>query len=1006
MTAVVQSYRNFRFLVRGVRWVELAICAFIVIFAREVAQLEFDREPVLIVFGLGIVWNTAFWYAGRRHLLRERGPAGARLLVWCWVVADVVTNLLVILFTGGVASPFLFSLALPVILSTIALGRARVCYGVAVGSALGVGAIWAMQDAGSLPVFAAYAPVTQQRLTTPEAAAAILAILATVLSLFVYMVFRFRPNFFVFQESLKDGRFRIRNFRAGHLRELQLDRVESVGPEDLLEEAVQGLTLARDISFGAAVILPSGSETLGGEAGKAWHRGLTPQRAVSTTRRQVIPTWSECDTESRTLFEQLRIGESDDLFEGPFTVLQEAGLFTSVDSADSYLATAIGELGRPEVLLIAGVSHPIEDRSAVVMHLFHVAAQLRPLLAAESRMCQMRGELSALHSENQSLSRVNKLQSDFVSIASHELKTPLTAIGAYTDALLMNAENSDFPERREFLTVIRHENDRLLRMINRILDFSQIEFGHRALNRRRTDLRSIVEESLLTLRPLIEEKDIEVRIEADPTLSEIAVDPDLTKQVFLNLIGNAAKFSPAHTSITVGIDEEATRLVAWVRDQGPGIPPDEIEHVFKQFYRVRGDGREVPEGSGLGLAIVKNILDMHGGSIDVESEEGEGACFRFVLPKQKYTNHEVPTVLGEVSLRPEFKHLMSLLVQMLADYMNCKIVSVMLLTADRESLRVQVAYGLDEEVVQNARVEVGDGIAGRVAASGRPLLVEDLRHEDHYEGQYPSQYETHSLVSVPMRLDTEVIGVINCNNKVTGEPFNADDLGLLITLAEKVTRALSRAMRFEDVRDELERTIGAIEALIEMESAEVGTSRLAVRLAMDLARRMGLTRHQILALQYACLVHDVGMTSVGAEIVGKRGPLTDDEFDRVRAHPNQGVSLIEPFLSADEVDEIIRYHHERVDGGGYPSGLTGEHIPLPARILAVIDAYDSMTSNRPYRASRTPAEAAAELVTNAGKQFDIEVVRAFLDVLAENAELSRSEYLALKEEQPWLHLVS
>jgi HD-GYP domain-containing protein (c-di-GMP phosphodiesterase class II) len=257
-----------------------------------------------------------------------------------------------------------------------------------------------------------------------------------------------------------------------------------------------------------------------------------------------------------------------------------------------------------------------------------------------------------------------------------------------------------------------------------------------------------------------------------------------------------------------------------------------------------------------------------------------------------------------------------------------------------------------------------------------------------------------------MRLDGNVIGVINCNNKVTGEPFNADDLGLLITLSEKVTRALSRAMRYEDVRDELERTISAIEALLEMESAEVGTSRLAVRLAMDLARRMGLTRQQILALQYACLIHDVGMTSVSREIVTKEGPLTDDEFASVRAHPNQGVTLIEPFLSADEVDEIIRYHHERVDGTGYPSGLAGEHIPLPARILAVIDAYDSMTSKRPYRAPRAPAEAAAELVQNSGKQFDVEVVRAFLDVLAENAELSRREYLRLKDEQPWLHPVS
>jgi len=116
--------------------------------------------------------------------------------------------------------------------------------------------------------------------------------------------------------------------------------------------------------------------------------------------------------------------------------------------------------------------------------------------------------------------------------------------------------------------------------------------------------------------------------------------------------------------------------------------------------------------------------------------------------------------------------------------------------------------------------------------------------------------------------------------------------------------------------------------------------------------------------------------------------------------------LLEPFLSADDLDEIVRYHHERVDGSGYPSGLTGEHIPLPARILSIVDAYDSMTSDRAWRPAKTPGDAAAELIDNAGTQFDAEVVLAFLDVLAENAELSRREYLRLKEDQTWLHPAS
>jgi len=202
-------------------------------------------------------------------------------------------------------------------------------------------------------------------------------------------------------------------------------------------------------------------------------------------------------------------------------------------------------------------------------------------------------------------------------------------------------------------------------------------------------------------------------------------------------------------------------------------------------------------------------------------------------------------------------------------------------------------------------------------------------------------------------------------------------------------------------------TIGAaVQTMRTLRDEGAVTTRRGVRLAMDLGHRMGLSRRQILALQYACMVHDVGMTALGVPVLSKRGPLSDEEREAVRSHPGRGVTIVEPFLQSDDLDEIIRYHHERVDGAGYPSGLVGEHIPLAARILTVVDAYDAMTTVRPYRDRRRPHEAAAELVEHAGTQFDAEVVRTFLDVLAECGELSRDQYLHLKEGQHWLHPAS
>jgi HD-GYP domain-containing protein (c-di-GMP phosphodiesterase class II) len=204
----------------------------------------------------------------------------------------------------------------------------------------------------------------------------------------------------------------------------------------------------------------------------------------------------------------------------------------------------------------------------------------------------------------------------------------------------------------------------------------------------------------------------------------------------------------------------------------------------------------------------------------------------------------------------------------------------------------------------------------------------------------------------------------------------------------------------------LNRTVGALQALVELNTSEVRTSPKSVRFAMELGRRLGLTRQQVLALQYAVVIHDVGMTRLNQEILNKRGPLDEDEQKIIKEHPSAGVQMLEPFLNASDLDEIVRYHHERVDGTGYPHGLSGEHIPLPARIVSVVDAYDSMTSPRAYRTLRSPKDAAQELVENSGTQFDAEVVRIFFDVLVENGEISQEEWTRLKEGDRWLRPAS
>ncbi|MFQ5878732.1 MAG: HD-GYP domain-containing protein [Dehalococcoidia bacterium] len=154
------------------------------------------------------------------------------------------------------------------------------------------------------------------------------------------------------------------------------------------------------------------------------------------------------------------------------------------------------------------------------------------------------------------------------------------------------------------------------------------------------------------------------------------------------------------------------------------------------------------------------------------------------------------------------------------------------------------------------------------------------------------------------------------------------------------------------------------------------------RLAVALARHMGLTGHQLQALTQAALLHDIGKIGVPDAVLNKLGPLTDDEWWYMRRHPALGYGILRHLPLLKGVASIVYAHHEHYDGRGYPHGLKGEEIPPEARLFAVIDAYDAMTSNRPYRQALPQGQAVAEIVHYAGTQFDPGMVQAFVEAAA------------------------
>jgi signal transduction histidine kinase/HAMP domain-containing protein len=236
---------------------------------------------------------------------------------------------------------------------------------------------------------------------------------------------------------------------------------------------------------------------------------------------------------------------------------------------------------------------------------------------------------------NERLQELDGLKSTFVSNVSHELRTPLTAIESLADNLLDGVTGPLTTKQSSYMTGIKESTERLERLINDLLDLSVIEAGKAALKPTSFSLIQLLREVTDTLKPIAEEKQIAVEIASTNGRSLAWADRDKVTQVLTNLIGNAVKFTPRRGSVSMAVHSLPDAwLQVCVDDTGPGIPPEEANRIFDEFYQMSQPGRDKSKGVGLGLAISKKLVEMHGGKIEVESIVGRGSSFSFTIPAQ------------------------------------------------------------------------------------------------------------------------------------------------------------------------------------------------------------------------------------------------------------------------------------------------------------------------------------------------------------------------------------
>lgn len=317
--------------------------------------------------------------------------------------------------------------------------------------------------------------------------------------------------------------------------------------------------------------------------------------------------------------------------------------------------------------------------------------------------------------------------------------------------------------------------------------------------------------------------------------------------------------------------------------------------------------------------------------------------------------------------------------------MDAEVGSLLLVDPHTNELYFEVALGKKGERLREMRLEMGQGIAGWVAQNREGVVVNDTASDPRFfrGADVRSSFETRQIIAAPLVCKGRVLGVLQAVNSRSGG-FTDGNLELFVSLADQVAPAVENARLYETLKETFHGTTLALAEALELRDAYTGGHTRRVRdYSLAAGRRLGLSPDELEDLSLAAVLHDVGKIGVRDAVLLKETPLDKDELLLMNGHAIHGGEILRHVKTLERVAPGVLHHHERFDGRGYPHGLSGEAIPLLARIIAVADTYDAMTTDRPYRKALSSETACAELQRQSGSQFDPVVVEAFVVACAE-----------------------
>ncbi|MCK5214596.1 MAG: HD domain-containing protein [Candidatus Omnitrophica bacterium] len=347
------------------------------------------------------------------------------------------------------------------------------------------------------------------------------------------------------------------------------------------------------------------------------------------------------------------------------------------------------------------------------------------------------------------------------------------------------------------------------------------------------------------------------------------------------------------------------------------------------------------------------------------------------LELAKKTLHSVLSKVGEgITTMENIDNFLNLIVETVTQALQAEKGVLLLKDKEGRDLTVKAVFGKDLLDTKQVKISLDHEIFGFIVKERLPSVIERVPHES----ALLSIFQAPMLVS-PLLLHDDILGVIAVSGRKSEEPFDDEEKNLLYNLALQTAVAIENSKLNEDAEKTYFETISALALAVEAKDPySRGHLDRVAKFVVHIAKGMNLSKEDVKTLRDAARLHDIGKIGVTDKILKKNGPLNATEMDMMRKHCEIGEGIIKPIRSLRNLCDVIRHHHEKLDGSGYPDGLKGEQVHLLARILAVADIYDALTTDRPYRTSFSRGKA-IDLMRSMKDQLDQRLV----DILSKSS---------------------